>query len=309
MRRSLSLSDPEESVDLLKGLASPLRVSILNLLRMEGGSNITEIADALAVPQSTVSANVQVLEGVGLIRTETHKGRKGNQKVCYSLYDEVQVSFKRGIRPLTSHLVQTTMPLGMFAICDVAAPCGLWSSDGPIGPRDVADTFLAADRAKAGLIWFSRGFVEYHFPAHADLSTGAIDAIDFSMELGLGPVDDAPEWPSDVTLSVNGTDIGTWASVGTLPRPASGGNPSRRNLREARDGTLKSWRVTSEGTFLNGTKVSSISLPELDLANHNSVRLRIAVNHDAEHPGGIRILGPGYGNYDQEIVMRSQTQR
>jgi predicted transcriptional regulator len=54
-------------------------------------------------------------------------------------------------------------------------------------------------------------------------------------------------------------------------------------------------------------KISSITLIDLDLATHHSIRLRIAVKPDAKHPGGINIFGRGFGNYDQEIVMRLQT--
>ena len=54
-------------------------------------------------------------------------------------------------------------------------------------------------------------------------------------------------------------------------------------------------------------KISPVSLHDLDLANHHSIRLRIAVKPDAKHPGGINIFGRGFGNYDQDIILRLQT--
>ena len=67
--------------------------------------------------------------------------------------------------------------------------------------------------------------------------------------------------------------------------------------------------MTTDGTFVDGMKISPISLVDLDLENHHSIRLRIAVKADAKHPGGINIFGKGFGNYDQDIVLRLQTER
>jgi predicted transcriptional regulator len=54
-------------------------------------------------------------------------------------------------------------------------------------------------------------------------------------------------------------------------------------------------------------KVSPVSLKDLDVDTHHSIRLRIGVKDDARHPGGINIFGRGFGNYDQDIVLRLQT--
>jgi len=74
----------EERPEVLRGLASPLRVQILKLLHNGVGVSVNDIASALELPQSTVSSNLQVLEQAGLIRAENAKGQKGNQKLCFS---------------------------------------------------------------------------------------------------------------------------------------------------------------------------------------------------------------------------------
>ena len=53
--------DPLERVDLLKSLASEVRIRILDLLNSKGPRNVNQVADELGLPQSTVSANIQVL--------------------------------------------------------------------------------------------------------------------------------------------------------------------------------------------------------------------------------------------------------
>jgi predicted transcriptional regulator len=32
--------------------------------------------------------------------------------------------------------------------------------------------------------------------------------------------------------------------------------------------------------------------------------MRIGIDENASHPGGVNIFGRGFGNYDQDIVMR-----
>jgi len=307
MSRNFLVIDPEEGMEVLKGLASPIRVRILKLLHVEGAMNGNDIADKLSLPQSTVSTNIQILENAGLIRTETQKARKGNQKICHSMFDEVMVMFKESVRPLGRDTIEVAMPLGLYTSCEVSAPCGLCSTDGIIGLLDVPDTFLDPNRMKAGLIWFTRGYLEYQFPNNAKLSQASINEMEFSLELSSEVPGTSADWPSDITLSVNGTEIGTWMSPGDFGDKRGVYTPDWWKLKGSQYGKLKSWRVTTDGTYVDGMKISPVSLVDLDLAHHHSIRLRIAVKADARHPGGINIFGRGFGNYDQEIVMRLQT--
>jgi predicted transcriptional regulator len=89
MSRNFLVVDPEEDFEVLRGLASTIRIRILKLLHVHGPMNGNDIAEKLELPQSTVSTNIQILEEAGLIRTETQKARKGNQKICHSTFDEV----------------------------------------------------------------------------------------------------------------------------------------------------------------------------------------------------------------------------
>jgi predicted transcriptional regulator len=70
---------------------------------------------------------------------------------------------------------------------------------------------------------------------------------------------------------------------------------------------LKSWRVTRDGAFVDGVRISSLTLDDLDISAHHSIRLRIEVKPHARHPGGVNIFGRGFGNYDQDIVLRITT--
>ena len=133
MNRNFLVLDPELDMPALKGLASPIRVQILKLLHNKGPMNVNDIVAELSLPQSTVSTNVKVLEEGGLIRTENQKARKGSQKVCYPMAEEVLVVFKNEYRSLEADAIEVSMPIGLYTSFAVTAPCGLCSPEGIIG--------------------------------------------------------------------------------------------------------------------------------------------------------------------------------
>lgn len=304
IERSLMVVHADEGADVLRGLASPVRVRILRLLHRRGPLNVNEISQALALPQSTVATNVQVLEQTRLIRTETVKASNGHQKICAARYHEIVVRFGDNGRPAEDDVIEVAMPLGLYTSCSVAAPCGLCSRDGVIGLLDVPAYFLDPSRMRAGLIWFERGYVEYKFPNNAKLRESGLLALEFSMELSSEVPGTNADWPSDISLWVNDRLIGTWTSPGDFGDKRGIYTPRWWKLEGSQYGELKTWRVTTEGCFIDGQRISDVRLADLDLDSHHSIRLRIGIADDARHPGGINIFGKGFGNHDQDIVMR-----
>jgi len=305
MSRNFLIVDPEDGAEVLKAFASQARVKVLKILHTNGPMNVNQLAEALELPQSSVSANVQMLEAAGLVRTETQRARKGNQKVCHSLFDEVLLMFKDDQRASKDgHLIEVAMPLGLYTSCEVSAPCGLCSRDGIIGLLDVPDTFLDPERMGAGLIWFTRGYVEYQFPNNIKMMSGELSSLEFLLELSSEVPGTAANWPSDITVSVNHVDIGTWTSPGDFGDKRGVYTPDWWKLKGSQYGMLKTFRVTRDGTYVDGIKISPVALKDLDLDTHRSIRLQISVREDALHPGGMNIFGRGFGNYDQDIVMR-----
>jgi len=304
MSRDFLVIDPETNPATLKALASPVRVRILKLLHKKGPMNVNEIVDELALPQSTVSTNVQLLEDGGLIRTETQKARKGSQKICFAAAEEVLLVFKSDTRSTDADAIEVSMPIGLYTSFEVTAPCGLCSPDGIIGLLDVPGSFLDPDRMKAGLLWFTRGYVEYQFPNNARLANTNVRELEVVMELSSEVPGTSADWPSDITLAINGVDVGTWTSPGDFGDQRGVYTPSWWKLKGSQYGKLKSWRVSADGAFVDGVRISNVSLSALNLLGHHSIRVRIGVRETAAHPGGINIFGRGFGNYDQDVVLR-----
>ena len=54
MNKQVIVVDPLERMDIIKGLASEVRIRILKLLTRDGPRNVNELAEELDLPQSTV---------------------------------------------------------------------------------------------------------------------------------------------------------------------------------------------------------------------------------------------------------------
>jgi predicted transcriptional regulator len=191
----------------------------------------------------------------------------------------------------------------------VSAPCGLCSEEGIIGLLDVPDTFLDPSRVQAALLWFGRGFVEYKFPNNAKLLNKPVDSLEFSMELSSEVPGTNLNWPSDITLWVNDIAVGTWTSPGDYGDKRGVYTPSWWKLEGSQYGKLKTWRIGRSGSFIDGVRISDVTIDKLDLPNHHSIRMRLGIDPGADHPGGVNLFGRGFGNYDQDVVMRLYLQR
>ena len=202
-------------------------------------------------------------------------------------------------RPITASRWRCRSEL--YTSFDVTGPCGLCSPDGIVGLLDVPDAFLDPNRMKAGLLWFTRGYVEYQFPNNARLSNGDLTSLQVVLELSSEVPGTSADWPSDITLAINGMDVGTWTSPGDFGDKRGVFTPDWWKLKGSQYGKLKTWTVGPEGTFVDGVNISSVSLRDLELDGHHSIRLRDrgarrrpASGRDQHLRARLRQLRPGH---------------
>ncbi len=296
--------NPSEDLNVIKALASEPRIQILSLLRKKK-LNINEIAEEMKLPQSTVATNISILEEAGLINTESIKAKKGNQKICSPSFHEILIQFPEEEKNEEQNFVEIEMPIGLFTDYKVTAPCGLCSTERIIGYLDLPDSFLNPERMKAGLLWCTSGMFEYKFPNNTMYDPRKITKLEVSMELSSETPGTNPKWPSDVTIWINKTEIATWTSPGDYGDRRGKYTPDWWKLEGSQYGLLKHFLVTKEGTFIDGMKVSDITIDQLQLREHHSIRVGVGVKPDAEYMGGMNIFGRGFGNYDQGIILRT----
>ena len=294
--------NPLKDMDKLKALASEQRVQLLKLLRGRT-MNINELAEALFLPQSNVATNIGILEEAGLVLAEKVNAKRGSQKRCGIAFSEILVEFPEETSE-KKDVIEVEMPIGIFTNYSAVSPCGLCSTERIIGYLDTPESFLEPDRVKAGLLWMGSGFVEYKFPNNLKYESRAIQKLEVSLELSSETPGTNKNWLSDITMWINNVEIGSWTSPGDFGDRRGALTPSWWKLEGSQYGLLKHWIVTAEGSFVDGNRISGVSLPDLALQDHSSIKARIGVKENARHLGGMNIFGKGFGNYDQGIILR-----
>jgi predicted transcriptional regulator len=299
--RILIVHLPQDFI-VLKGLASAVRLIILKNLR-EGEKNVNELKEATKLPQSTIATNIMLLEKAKLIETRNVKAAKGTQKICSSLYDEFVINLSEPAAEVKG-AIEVEMPIGLFIEYAVSPPCGMCSTEKIIGFLDTPASFLEPERVKAGLLWFEKGYVIYQFPNNALYQKKPVRRLEVIAELSSETPGTNPRWRSDITLWVNGVEVGTWISPGDFGDKRGTYTPEWWKLEGSQYGLNKVWSVTEEGAFVDGVPVSSVTIADLRLSAHHSVKVKIGIKDNAEHIGGVNIFGHGFGNYDRDIVLR-----
>jgi predicted transcriptional regulator len=74
------------------------------------------------------------------------------------------------------------------------------------------------------------------------------------------------------------------------------------NLNQS--GSLKVWQVNETGTSIDGVKASMVKIQDLNIRPWQTTRVRIGVKADARNQGGFTLFGKGFGNYEQDLILR-----
>jgi predicted transcriptional regulator len=286
---------------VLKGLSSEVRLRILEILR-QGDKNVNEITAEMGLPQSTIATNIMILEEAKLIETRNQKAFKGTQKICATLYDEFIIEFTKP--KSEDDVIEVEMPIGLFIEYKVSPPCGMCSSEKIIGYLDTPASFLEPERVKAGLLWFEKGYVTYQFPNNAIYQEKPVRRLEVTAELSSETPGTNPHWRSDITLWVNGVEIGTWISPGDFGDKRGTYTPEWWKLEGSQYGLNKVWSITDTGSSIDGKQISDVTISDLKLSDHHSIKVKLGIKEDAQNVGGMNVFGRGFGNYDQDIVLR-----
>ena len=298
---NLSLSEPAGLQKVAHALSNELRLKILSLLD-ERSMNVLELSQRLNMPISTVSNSITVLEEADLIRTERQSGVRGVSKLCSRKKDNITIQLaKTAKRELESFFYH--MPIGAYSDFVVTPTCGLLSHERNIGENDNPATFYDPARFQAQLLWFQQGYVEYRFSSHALMEQEA-QCLAIAFEACSEAPNYRKDWPSDITVSINGVELGTWCCPGDFGGRQGRCTPEWWLPSSMQYGLLKRWKVMADGCYLDDVRISDVTLEQLHLTDKPYIAVRIGVKPDAVHQGGINLFGERFGDHNQAIVMR-----
>jgi predicted transcriptional regulator len=309
-RINLDLYQPEKSAAVFRALASPIRLNMIRaLVEKSAGMNISELAEEFSLPLSSAALHVKILEEAGIFFIEEKPGLRGAQKICAILAEDVYLNIyhhKRKEKPAKN--VVYRMPLGNYFDCSVTKPCGLAGRNTYIGIEDSENAFYSVNRIHAQLVWFTNGFLEYRFSNHF-LKSEKLLELGFSFEA----CSEAPgydnDWPSDITLWINNTEVFTFRSAGDYGGVRGIYNPGWWPDSATQYGELHRLEITDQGCFGDNRKTAEHNLESLGVSEGDYISFRIGVKEDAEYAGGINIFGEHFGNYRQGIEMSARLER
>lgn len=302
--RPLNL-EGETALPVLKALASETRLLILSLLT-HNAMNVSELAQALGLPHSTVNFNLNQLHEAGLISVEYEPGTRGSQKLCARRYDEINFRLPGVNVQAEVEQVTISMPVGNYSHIEAQPTCGLATETKIIGMLDDPRSFYEPEHVYAQLLWFGKsGFVEYRLPNN--LPYGAVARrLDLSMEVCSEAPQYSPDWPSDITVWINDHEIGTFTSPSDFGGQGARLTPGWWSEDQTMHGLLKHWSVTETGCAIDGERSADLTLSQLALnaGTQSHIKVRIGVKPDARNKRGLNLFGRKFGNYPQDLVLR-----
>lgn len=295
----------QENLPLFVALASETRIRMIEMLGKEN-LNIREMAQKLNLSSAIVTKHVQQLEESGIIRTEMTTGKRGMQKQCSLRLEHASLVFRTDeVRPSEPHQdgYDVNIPVGQYYSWQVKPTCGLASETKLIGMRDDPRYFAEPEHVNAQHIWFAGGYVEYSIPNYV-FSKNSISELSISLEIGSEAPGYAEDWPSDITFLLNDIPVCVWTSPGDFGSVRGKLTPSWWELGSTQHGLLKTLLVNSSGTYMDGMRMSDVSIQDIPILPREEIRFRILSPEDARNAGGVSLFGKHFGNYEQDIQVR-----
>ncbi|MUG64487.1 MULTISPECIES: ArsR/SmtB family transcription factor [Paenibacillus] len=294
------IKDLKSGLDIFKALSSEIRIQILELLATNQSLNLNEIANRLNLSNGAITMHIKKLEDSGLIEIQTTGGKHGIQKICYLNKDKLMVDLRSKD---AENLYEVEIKVGHYSDYQAMPTCGLATKDSIIGDFDDPRYFADPDRIDAEIIWLTEGYLEYRIPNYLK-SNQSFREIQFSLELGSEAPGYCDNYPSDIYFYINGIEIGSWTSPGDFGDTRGNFNPDWWPPQLNQYGMLKLIRINKKGSFIDGCRISDVTLDQIQLDYKSELTFRVAVTEKSVNKRGLTIYGKHFGNYSQDLLAR-----
>lgn len=237
--------------------------------------------------------------------TQATPGSRGTQKKSNSWVEAIHIDIMPSIQPqLPYSTVYFSIPIGNYFDFHVKAPCGIATENGFLNSADDTRAFLLPERSQAQLIWFSQGYLEYRIDPSLAAPDKKVECVEISFEVCSEAQGYNNDWPSDITLWINGKELGTFTTPGDFGGERGKQNPIWWPDNMTQYGELHTLSVRNDGTYIDGIKTSDETLKSLWKSKKDAILFRIGVKPDAENVGGMNLFGAHFGNLSQHINIK-----
>lgn len=296
----IHITNLKDSLPLFKALSSDVRIDIIDMLSQYKQLNMNELSEKLKLTNGAVTMHVKKLEECGLIKTTNLTGKHGLQKICSIHEDKFIIDI--GVEDYKNSY-DIDMSIGHYSSYEILPTCGIATQEKIIGEVDNPSYFADPERINADILWFTKGYIEYRIPNYLKPNE-IFSELQVSMEISSEAPGSCNIWPSDIHFFINGVKLGSWTSPGDYGDSKGILTPSWWFPNWNQYGLLKLLLVNNFGTFIDGIKISDVTLEDLKLTYKSDILLKLAVPEETKHVGGLTIFGKNFGNYNQGISVR-----
>lgn len=299
----LHIKNLDDGLDIFKALGSELRISIVKLLLENNEMNMNELASGLGITNGALTSHIKKLEESGIVKVLVEHSGHGNQKVCRVNVDKILIEVEIEDTQDDHNIYKVDVPIGHYSDYNIYPTCGIATNEAMIGEVDDPRYFAHPDRVNAKILWFTKGYIEYIIPNLLP-SVQKVDQITLSMEISSEAPGVNNEWPSDISFLLNDVEIGKWTSPGDYGDVRGIFTPDWWFPNWNQYGLLKMIVINKKGTFVDGLKISDVSINQFDMNYRSTIRFKLMIREDAKNIGGLTIFGSDFGNYNQDIQVR-----
>lgn len=296
----IHITNLNESLPLFKALSSDIRIQILELLSEYKQLNMNELADKLSLTNGAITMHVKKLEECGLIKITTLTAKHGIQKICNLHEDKFVIDITK---PEIENSYELEIGIGQYSAYEIYPTCGIATKEKLIGEVDNPSYFADPERINSDILWFTKGFIEYRIPNYLKPSQ-KFSEIQISMEISSEAPGNCNIWPSDIHFLLNDIQLGSWVSPGDYADTKGILTPSWWFPNWNQYGLLKLLSINKFGTFIDGLKISDVTIDDIGLNFRSDLKFKFSVPENTNHVGGLTIFGQNFGNYSQGIHVR-----
>lgn len=296
----LHIESLDDGLELFKALGSEVRIDIIKLLMENKTMNMNELATSLKITNGALTGHIKKLESCGIVSTANESMGHGNQKICSLRLDKILIDIQPG--SAQENVYSNEISIGHYTDYKVYPTCGLATANKLIGEVDDTRYFSHPDRYNADILWFTKGYVEYMIPNFIPLNQ-KITGIMISAELSSEAPGINSNWPSDINFYLNNVHLGSWTSPGDFGDVPGIFTPDWWYPNWNQYGLLKMLVINRTGTYIDGLKISDVTIDQFQLDSTSSMKFKMSVDEDSEHVGGLTIFGKTFGNYAQDIKV------
>ena len=172
---------------------------------------------------------------------------------------------------------------------------------GLIGQLDDPRYFDDPRHFQAGVLWMLAGQLTYNIPNYVPRGQ-TLRSISITQEISSEAPGTCADWPSRLTFSLCGIELGQWVSPGDYGDRRGLCNPSWWSDSLNQYGLLKTLTVNSDGAFMDGERIGNATADQLPIRPGEPLPYRLDVS-GGRSGGGLTLFGSGFGNYGRDIAV------